>query len=108
MIKLTVNGQPRDVDVSGETPLLWGPGIRKYIGKVMQRFDTPSKVDGSAQFGIDMRFLGMLYASLAQPPELGGTVKSFNADKAKTMPGVREGIHTSGPAGVVTPNPNSK
>jgi len=73
----------------------------KYIGKVMQRLDTPSKVDGSAQFGIDMRLPGMLYAALAQPPELGGTVKSFNADKAKAMPGVREVLQTSSGVAVV-------
>lgn len=73
----------------------------KYVGKTMQRLDTPSKVDGSAQFGIDVRLPNMLYAALAQPPELGGTVKSFNADKAKTMPGVREVLQTSSGVAVV-------
>ena len=37
----------------------------------------PSKVDGSAQYGIDVRLPDMLYAALAQSPELGGTVKGF-------------------------------
>lgn len=73
----------------------------QYVGKTMQRLDTPSKVDGSAQFGIDMRLPNMLYAALAQPPELGGTVKSFNADKAKAMPGVREVLQTSSGVAVV-------
>ena len=40
----------------------------KYIGKPQPRLDTPSKVDGSAQFGIDVRLPDMLYAALAQPP----------------------------------------
>lgn len=71
----------------------------KYLGKELQRFDTASKVDGSAQFGIDVRLPGMLYAALAQPPVLGGTVKSFQADKAKSMPGVREVLQTA--SGVV-------
>lgn len=85
---------PENVQVKGSSDF-------KYIGKTMQRLDTPSKVDGSAQFGIDMRLPGMLYAALAQPPELGGSVKGFNADKAKAMPGVREVLQTSSGVAVV-------
>ncbi len=44
----------------------------QYIGKTHPRLDTASKVDGSAQFGIDVRLPNMLYAALAQPPALGG------------------------------------
>jgi isoquinoline 1-oxidoreductase beta subunit len=73
----------------------------KYIGKTLPRLDTAAKVDGSAQFGIDMRLPNMLYASLAQPPELGGSVKSFNSDKAKAMPGVREVLQTSSGVAVI-------
>ena len=73
----------------------------QYVGKVLPRKDTPSKVDGSAKFGIDMRLPNMLYAALAQPPELGGTVKSFKADQAKAMPGVREVLQTSTGVAVV-------
>jgi len=67
----------------------------KFIGKSLARLDTPSKVDGSAQFGIDVRLPGMLYAALAQSPTLGGTAKSFNADKAKSMPGVKHVLQTA-------------
>lgn len=73
----------------------------KYVGKVVPRLDTPAKIDGSAQYGIDVRLPDMLYAALAQPPELGGTVQSFNADKAKAMPGVREVLQTSSGVAVV-------
>jgi isoquinoline 1-oxidoreductase beta subunit len=73
----------------------------KYIGKVMRRLDTPAKVDGSAQFGIDVHLPEMLYAALAQSPVLGGTVKSFKADKANGMPGVRAVLQTSGGVVVV-------
>ncbi|WP_198683013.1 xanthine dehydrogenase family protein molybdopterin-binding subunit [Peristeroidobacter agariperforans] len=85
---------PQNVQVKGSNEF-------KYVGKTLPRLDTPSKVDGSAQFGIDMRLPGMLYAALAQPPELGGAVKSFNADKAKAMPGVREVLQTSSGVAVV-------
>jgi isoquinoline 1-oxidoreductase beta subunit len=65
------------------------------IGKAHKRLDTPSKVDGSAIYGIDVRLPGMLYASLAQSPTLGGSVKSFDDAAAKTMPGVRHILQTS-------------
>jgi isoquinoline 1-oxidoreductase subunit beta len=58
------------------------------VGKRTQRLDTPSKVNGTAEFGIDVRLPGMLYASLEQCPVIGGKVKSFDAAKAKTMAGV--------------------
>ncbi|MGZ5206891.1 MAG: xanthine dehydrogenase family protein molybdopterin-binding subunit, partial [Caldimonas sp.] len=52
------------------------------------RLDTPAKINGTAEFGIDVKLPGMVYASLEQCPVIGGTVKSFDATKAKTMPGV--------------------
>jgi isoquinoline 1-oxidoreductase subunit beta len=60
------------------------------IGKPRLRLDTPGKVDGSAQFGLDIRLPGMLYATLAQSPVLGGTVKSVDSASAELMPGVRK------------------
>jgi isoquinoline 1-oxidoreductase beta subunit len=73
----------------------------RFIGKPMKRRDTPSKVDGSAQFGIDVRLPDMLYAALAMPPELGARVKSFNADKAQNMPGVRHVLQTTSGVAVI-------
>ena len=65
------------------------------IGKPQKRLDTPAKVDGSAVYGIDVQLDGMLYGALAQSPVLLGTVKSYQDDKAKTMPGVRAVVPTS-------------
>lgn len=59
------------------------------IGKSQMRLDVPAKVDGSAQFGIDARVPGMVFAALVQSPVFGGSVKSFNADKAKARKGVK-------------------
>jgi isoquinoline 1-oxidoreductase subunit beta len=47
----------------------------KYIGKGMPRIDVPSKVDGSAQFGIDVRVDGQKYAAIIHCPTFGGTLK---------------------------------
>ncbi len=58
------------------------------LGKRTKRLDTPAKVNGTAEYGIDVRLPGMVYASLEQCPVIGGTVKSFDASKAKSMPGV--------------------
>jgi isoquinoline 1-oxidoreductase beta subunit len=70
-------------------------GAFAVIGKGRKRLDTPAKVDGSAQYGIDVRLPGMLYAALAQSPVLGGKVRSFDDAKARAMPGVKAVVQTS-------------
>src|ERR1041384_4201289 len=52
------------------------------VGKPQKRKDTPSKVDGTCVYGIDVKLPGMLYAALAQSPVLGGSVKTFDGEKA--------------------------
>jgi isoquinoline 1-oxidoreductase beta subunit len=59
-----------------------------YIGKNIGRLDTAAKVKGTAQYGVDVREPNMLAASLAMSPVIGGTVKSFDATKAKEVKGV--------------------
>jgi isoquinoline 1-oxidoreductase beta subunit len=72
---------PKDV-------VLKDPKDFKIIGKPTKRLDTPRKVNGTAVFGIDVKLPGMVYASLEQCPVIGGKVVSFDASKAKAMPGV--------------------
>jgi isoquinoline 1-oxidoreductase subunit beta len=59
------------------------------IGKPVRRLDTPSKVNGTAQFGLDVRLPGMLFALVARPPVFGGKVVGFDAAEALKIPGVR-------------------
>jgi len=66
----------------------------KLIGKSRLRIDTPGKVDGSAEFGLDVKLPGMLYATLAQCPVLGGKLKSVDSSIAEKMPGVRKVLIT--------------
>src|SRR4029077_17038566 len=80
---------------------LKSPGNYTIIGLSQKRKDTPSKVDGSAVFGIDVKLPNMLYAALAQPPALGGSVKTFNDEKARSMPGVKAVVLTSSGVAVV-------
>jgi isoquinoline 1-oxidoreductase subunit beta len=63
-------------------------GGYKLVGKSTPRLDTPSKVNGSAQYGIDFHIAGMKYASLARCETVGGKVGDFDATAAKQMPGV--------------------
>ena len=71
------------------------------IGQPRPRIDTPGKIDGSAEFGIDVKLPGMLYAALAQSPVLGGKVKALDSSAAQKMPGVRKVLITTGGVAVV-------
>ncbi len=76
----------------------------RLIGKSMKRLDTAAKVTGRTQFGIDTRRPGMLYAAMARCPVLGGKVASFDAAKAKAIPGVKNAVETSRGVAVVADN----
>ncbi len=70
----------------------------KILGKPKKRLDSPQKVTGKAEFGIDVQFPGMKTALVARAPVFGGKVKSFRAEKAKAVPGVRAVVQV--PSGV--------
>jgi isoquinoline 1-oxidoreductase beta subunit len=71
----------------------------RLIGKPQARLDTPSKVDGSAEFGLDVRLPGMLYAAIALSPVLGGKALSVDSAAAEALPGVRRVLNAA--SGVV-------
>jgi len=60
------------------------------LGKPTPRGDIPAKTTGAAQFGIDVRQPGMLFAALRLAPQIGGSVKSMNTQAALAMPGVQK------------------
>ena len=68
------------------------------IGKSIKRLDTPEKTNGQGIFGIDVAIPDMLTAVVARFPVFGARVASFNADKAKSIPGVRDIVQV--PSGV--------
>ncbi|HKI02384.1 MAG TPA: xanthine dehydrogenase family protein molybdopterin-binding subunit [Thermoanaerobaculia bacterium] len=70
----------------------------KVIGQPTRRLDTPEKITGRAQFGMDIQLPGMLTALVAHPPTFGGKVKSFDPAAAKAVPGVRAVVEV--PSGV--------
>ena len=72
-------------DIKLKDPKDW-----KVIGKGVKRLDTPDKVVGKAQYGIDVRLPGMLYATIKACPVNGGKVKSFDAAKITARTGVKK------------------
>jgi isoquinoline 1-oxidoreductase subunit beta len=70
----------------------------KLIGKPTRRLDSPEKITGKAQFGIDVRFEGLRTAVVARAPVFGGKVKSFDGAKASAVPGVEKVVQV--PSGV--------
>ena len=85
---------PKDV-------VLKDPSKFRYVGKPLKRMDTADKTTGKTEFGIDVKLPGMLYASLAQCPVIGGKVVSFDAAKAKAMPGVKHVVQITDGVAVV-------
>jgi len=71
----------------------------RLIGKPLPRLDSPGKVDGSAEFGLDVQLPGMLYAAIAQSPTLGGKAEGVDSTAALAMPGVRRVLSSA--SGVV-------
>src|SRR5580692_12079830 len=59
------------------------------VGKPTRRLDTPSKVNGKAQFGLDVTVPGMLTAVVARPPVFGAKVAKLDGSAALKVPGVK-------------------
>ncbi len=84
---------PAPAEVTLKDPADW-----KLIGKPTPRLDSHVKVTGEAEFGLDVRFPGLTVAVVQRSPVFGGKVKSFKADKAQAVPGVRAVVEV--PTGV--------
>lgn len=64
----------------------------RIIGKPTKRLDSPQKVSGQADFGIDARPDNLLQASVERCPVFGGKLKSVDAGEAKKADGVEDVI----------------
>src|SRR5262249_27152842 len=74
------------------------------IGTPAKRIDSPAKVNGSAQFGIDVRLPGMKIATVAASPVVGGQLMSVDDSKAKAVPGVRQIVRLDDAVALVADN----
>ncbi|MDR6632278.1 isoquinoline 1-oxidoreductase beta subunit [Phyllobacterium sp. 1468] len=90
---------PPVTDVKLRDPSQW-----RLIGKPMERLDIRSKVTGEMKFGIDRTMDGMVYAAVKLNPNKGQPIKSYDASKAQSMPGVQKILKISNGVAVIATN----
>ena len=73
----------------------------RLIGKDMPRIDGPDKVTGRAQYGIDTRLPGMLYATILRAPVNGEGPESIDDGEARKIAGVKQIVRMPYGVGVV-------
>jgi isoquinoline 1-oxidoreductase beta subunit len=84
-----------------EAVFLKEPQHFRLLGRTMPRLDVPAKVDGSAQFGIDVKLPGLLTATVLRCPVFGGRMKALDDTRAKAVAGVRQVVTISSGVAVV-------
>jgi len=62
------------------------------MGTEQKNLDVPSKVTGSAVYGIDVRRPGMKWAAVRTCPVYGGDVRRYDFEAIRRMPGVRSAV----------------
>ena len=77
------------------------PADFRLIGKDVMRVELPQKVNGSAQYGIDIQVPGMLYGTVLRAPVEGSVPDKIDDAKAKAVQGVTAVIRLPHGVGVV-------
>jgi isoquinoline 1-oxidoreductase beta subunit len=77
----------------------------RLIGKDVMRIELPSKVNGSATYGIDVQVPGMLYGAVVRAPVEGSVPDKIPDDQAKAISGVVSIIRLPHGVGVVAETP---
>ncbi len=73
----------------------------RYIGRDTGRVDVPSKVNGTAQYGIDVQLPGMLYASVLFPQVQYEKAEQIDDAAAKAVKGVVKVVPLPSGVGVI-------
>ena len=77
------------------------PKVFQLIGKDIPRTDIPSKVNGSAEFSIDVRLPDMLYGVLERGKIHGSKPTLKNEDSIKTIEGIKKIVHFDYAIGII-------
>jgi isoquinoline 1-oxidoreductase subunit beta len=72
------------------------PAEYRYIGKDTPTVDRDDISAGRGTFGIDASMPGMVYASIARSPVLGGKLKSYDDQEARKVRGVQKVVQLPG------------
>lgn len=73
----------------------------KLLGTRVRRLDTPEKITGRAQFGMDVQFPGLRTAVVLRPPGFGMKLVSFDGAAALAVPGVEQVVSIGDAVAVV-------
>jgi isoquinoline 1-oxidoreductase beta subunit len=84
-----------------ENVVLKQPKDFRLIGTPAKRLDAPSKINGRAVYGIDVRPPGVKIATLAQSPVFGGRVKNVDDSGTKAVKGVHQIVQLDDAVAVV-------
>ncbi len=79
----------------------------RYIGKDVLRVDVPSKVDGSAQYAIDVQVPGMLYGSVLRAPVESSGPSDVDKQAASQTPGLVDVVTLPYGVGIVARTPEA-
>lgn len=83
-----------------ENPKLKEAKEYQLIGKKTMRSDIPLKVSGQANFGIDMKVAGMVYAVIERSPTFSGKINAFNEQEVLAVEGVQKVLKCIRPVGM--------
>ncbi|MFT6489236.1 MAG: isoquinoline 1-oxidoreductase beta subunit [Parvibaculaceae bacterium] len=83
------------------TPPLKNNADFKIIGTPVPRVDIPAKVDGTAQYGIDAKVDGMVYAAIRQAPVFGGELVSVDKGDIASRRGIIDVVEMGDAVAVV-------
>jgi isoquinoline 1-oxidoreductase subunit beta len=85
-------------------PVLKDKKDYKICGKPIARFDTPAKVVGKQDYGIDIRLPGMKYAAIRHAPVFGGDAVSFDDSRVKDKKGIEAVLQLPGAVVLIADN----
>jgi len=71
-------------------PRLKAKSEYQLVGKPIKRFDIPTKVNGTMQYGIDVTLPGMLYGAITISPVFGGKLASVDEAPIARHRGVKQ------------------
>ena len=77
--------QPVPEKVTLKEPKAW-----RLLGKPTHRLDRIAKTTGTQDFGIDVKLPGLKVALVTRPPVFGARLASYDASRARAVPGVVE------------------
>jgi len=93
----------RELEIDTSAPLK-DPKDFTLIGTSVRRVDDPDIVTGKAIYGLDVRLPGMLFATVARCPVIGGKLIDYDSTQAESVAGVKSVIKINNGVAVIAEN----